>query len=123
MDIDREQEYLTNTLHRRMSQILREKQDLENQLKIEQDYVNMSLQKKVEAVKAERAAIVFESRTNNESLDICNELAHIVSLAQNEVARDSRVHGDLEKAAGLVAALEKHVGDYERRISDCKCSQ
>jgi len=118
MDIDREQEFLTNTLHRKMSQILKEKQELEKQLKVEQDYINLDLHMKVEAVKAERSTNVSERRMNHESFEMCCELVKLLDSMRNEVNRDSRIHGDLDKAVMLAAGVEKMMTDHERYLAE-----
>eukprot|EP00475_Leptophrys_vorax_P024320 TRINITY_DN3354_c0_g1_i3.p1 TRINITY_DN3354_c0_g1~~TRINITY_DN3354_c0_g1_i3.p1 ORF type:complete len:194 (-),score=56.66 TRINITY_DN3354_c0_g1_i3:353-934(-) len=120
MEIDREQEYLTNTLHRRMSQIMREKKDLENQLKVEQDYISLNLQKKIDAVRAERTSILSESRTSQEVAELCTELSILLESIRREAARDSLIHGEVQKANHLVVEVQRKVAEYEQNLASCK---
>lgn len=48
-EVEQEEEYLVNTLQKRLVKLNGEKVDLENQLEIEQEYVVNKLQKKVKA--------------------------------------------------------------------------
>lgn len=58
--VEKEQDYLSNTLQKKLKDILKEKVDLENELEMEQEYVVNKLTKQLDVVKREKE-YVFRS--------------------------------------------------------------
>lgn len=54
MQVEQEEEYMTNTLVKKLEQVRREKIDLENQLEQEEEFITNKLQKQLMSVMNEK---------------------------------------------------------------------
>ncbi|POM74966.1 Lipid binding protein, partial [Phytophthora palmivora] len=60
LEVEREEELLTNNLQKKLNQLRKEKVDLENKLENEQEYIVNRLSKQLEAARAEKERLLQE---------------------------------------------------------------
>eukprot|EP00899_Mesostigma_viride_P019001 jgi/Mesvir1/27101/Mv20783-RA.1 len=108
-EVEQEEEFLTNTLQKRLEKLNQEKADLENRLEAEQEYIVNKLQKQLGQLSEEKAKL------NREKVDLENQLEaeqeYIVNKLQQQVEDIGREKAKLTKEKAL---LEKHVTELAR---------
>ncbi|CAN0057692.1 unnamed protein product, partial [Ectocarpus sp. 13 AM-2016] len=111
LEVEREEELLTNTLQKKLNQLRQEKVDLENQLEREQEYVVNKLRKQLAQVTADKERMAMEVEREEEFLT--NKLVKQLDLLKEEKAA---VEEQLAQEREEVKAVTAEKGELETLV-------
>lgn len=103
-EVEQEEEYLVNNLQKRLTEVTREKIDLERRLEAEQEYIVNKLQAKLQELGRERNKLNLEKA----------ELENTLEAEQEFIA--NRLQMQVERLAAEKRNLQKEKSDMQRQV-------